>query len=47
MRVQSMGLTLVIMVLFPNVTSGNMAFICWRLAKSLLQITLLVALIIF
>ena len=34
-------------VLFPNVTSGKMAFTCWKLEKSLLQITSLVALIIF
>ena len=47
MRARNMGFTLLIMVLFPNVTSGKMAFTCWKLEKSLLQITSLVALIIF
>ena len=45
--VRNMSFTLLIMVLFPNVTSGKMAFTCWKLEKSLLQITSLVALIIF
>ena len=47
MRVQNMGFTLLIILLFANVMSGKMALICGRLAKPLLQITLLVALIIF
>ena len=42
-----MSFTLLIMVLFLNVTSGKTAFTCWKLEKLLLQITLLVALIIF
>ena len=42
-----MDFTLLIMVLFPNVTSGKMAFTFWKLEKSLLQITSLVVLIIF
>ena len=29
-----MGFTLLIMVLFPNVTSGKMGFTCWKLEKS-------------
>ena len=36
---EMMGFTLLIMVLFPNVTSGKMAITCWKLEKSLLQIT--------
>ena len=47
MRVQNMDFTLLIMVLFPDVTSGKMAVTCWKLEKPLLQITLLTALIIF
>ena len=47
MCVQNMGFTLLIMVLFPNVTSGMLSFTCWKLQKSLLQVTLLVELIIF
>ena len=47
MRVQNMGFTLLIMLLFANVMSGKIALICGRLAKPLLQTTLLVALIIF
>ena len=39
-----MGFTLLMMLLFPNVISEKMAFTCWKLAKPLLQITLLVAL---
>ena len=39
-----MGFTLLIMVLFPDVTSGKMVFTCWKLEKPLLQITLLAAL---
>ena len=42
-----MDSTLFIMVLLPDVTSGIMAFTCWKLEKGLLQIFLLVALIIF
>ena len=42
-----MDSTLFIVVLFPDVTSGKMAFTCWKLEKRLLQIFLLVALIIF
>ena len=44
MRVQNMDFTLLIMVLFPDVTSGKMAVTCWKLEKPLLQITLLIAL---
>ena len=47
MRVLNMGFALLIMVLFPNMTSGKMAFTCWKLEKPLLQIALLVVLIIF
>ena len=47
MRVRNMGFTLLIMVLFLDVTSGKMVFTCLKLEKLLLQITLLVALIIF
>ena len=47
MRVQNMGFTLLIMLLFANVMSGKIALICGRLAKPLLQTTLLEALIIF
>ena len=47
MRARNMDFTLLIMVLFPNVISGKIALNCWKLGKSLLQITSLVALIIF
>ena len=47
MRLQNMGFTLLIMVLFPFVTSGKMAFACWKLAKPLLQKILSAVLIIF
>ena len=47
LRVRNVGFTLLIMVMFPDVTSGKMGFTCWKLEKRLLQITLLAALIIF
>ena len=43
-RVRSMDFILLIMVLFPDVTSGKMAVTCWKLEKPSLQITLLIAL---
>ena len=44
MSVRNISFTLLIMVLFPDVTPGKMAYTCWKLEKPLLQITLLVAL---
>ena len=47
MRARNMGFTLLIMVLFPDVTSAKMGFTSWKLERLLLQITLLAALTFF
>ena len=44
MSVRNISFTLLIMVLFPHVTPGKMAYTCWKLEKTLLQIALLAAL---
>ena len=47
MRARNMSFTLLIMVLFPDVTSAKMGFTSWKLERLLLQITLLAALTFF
>ena len=47
MRVQNVGFALLIMILFPNVTSGKMEFACWKLAKRIVQRDLLAVTINF